>query len=80
MPPDSPARSTITEPGFMPSTASAVTSVGRLAPGYERGRDDDVEALDRVGERLLLLGPLLLGQLPRVAALHGVGGVIGRNH
>ena len=26
----------------------------RRAPGDERGRDDDVEALDRVGQRLLL--------------------------
>ena len=69
LPPASPARSTITEPGFIPSTASAVTSLRRRAPGHERGRDDHVEALDRVGQRLLLAGALLLGQLARVAAL-----------
>ena len=69
LPPASPARSTITEPGFIPSTASAVTSRGAGRPGHERGRDDDVEALDRVGQRLLLAGALLLGQLARVAAL-----------
>ena len=69
LPPASPARSTITEPGFMPSTASAVTSFGAGRPGHERGRDDHVEALDRVGQRLLLGGALLLGQLARVAAL-----------
>ena len=33
LPPASPARSTITEPGFMPSTASAVTSRGAGRPG-----------------------------------------------
>ncbi len=33
LPPASPARSTITEPGFIPSTASAVTSLGAGRPG-----------------------------------------------
>ena len=69
LPPASPAMSTITEPAFIPSTASAVTSRGRGAPGDERGRDDHVEALDRLGQRLLLGGALLVGQLARVAAL-----------
>ena len=41
----------------------------RRAPGHQRGGDDDVEALDRVGQRLLLLGLLLVGELARVAAL-----------
>ena len=36
LPPVSPARSTITEPGFMPSTASAVTSRGAGRPGRAR--------------------------------------------
>ena len=43
----------------------------RRAAGHERGGDDDVEALDRVGQRLLLLGLLLVGELARVAALAG---------
>src|ERR1700728_518386 len=33
LPPDSPAKSTITEPGFMPRTASAVTNLGAGRPG-----------------------------------------------
>jgi len=41
-------------PGFIPSTASAVTSFGAGRPGTSGRRDDDVEALDRVGQRLLL--------------------------
>ena len=41
----------------------------RRATRHERRRDDDVEALDRVGQRLLLLRALLVGQLARVAAL-----------
>ena len=69
LPPASPARSTITEPGFIPSTASAVTSRGAGRPGHERGRDDDVEAFDRLRQGLLLARALLLGQLARVAAL-----------
>ena len=71
LPPVSPARSTITLPAFMPSTASARDELRRRAAGDERRRDDDVEALDRVGQRLLLLGALLGGQLARVAALAG---------
>src|SRR5439155_983061 len=43
----------------------------RLAARHERGRDDDVELLDRVGQRLLLLRAFLVGQLARVAALAG---------
>ena len=38
---------------------------------HERRRDHDVEALDRVRQRVLLLGLLLVGQLARVAALAG---------
>ncbi len=33
LPPDSPARSTITDPGFIPRTASSVTSFGAGRPG-----------------------------------------------
>ncbi len=61
----------MTLPGFMPSTASAVTRRGAGRPGTKRGGDDHVEALDRVGQRLLLLGALVVGQLTRVAALAG---------
>src|SRR3954470_13147784 len=43
----------------------------RGAARHRRGGDDDVELLDRVGERLLLLGALLLGELAGVAALAG---------
>ena len=71
LPPVSPARSMITLPGLIPSTASAVTSLRRRAPGDQRRRDHDVEALDRVGQRLLLGSLLLVGQLARVAALAG---------
>ena len=61
LPPASPARSTITEPGFMRSTASAVTSLRRRAAGHQRGRDDDVEALPIASaSSLLLLARLLL--------------------
>ena len=42
---------------------------GRGAPGNQRRRDHDVEALDRVGERLLLAGALLVGELARIASL-----------
>ena len=36
--------STMTEPGFIGSTASAVTRSGGLRPGHLGGRDDDVHA------------------------------------
>ncbi len=69
LPPASPARSTITDPGFMPFDGLGGHEPRRRAAGHERGRDDHVEALDRVGQRLLLARALLLGQLARVAAL-----------
>ena len=43
--------------------------LGRGPTRHERGRDHHVEALDRVGERLLLAGALLVCELARVAAL-----------
>ena len=59
----------MTDPGFMPSTASAVTSVGAWRPGTSAVVMTTSKLLDRVGQRLLLLRALLLGQLARVAAL-----------
>ena len=52
--------STMTEPGFIPPTASAVTRTGGL-PARDLGRrDDDVHRRD-VAVELGLLGRLLLG-------------------
>ena len=59
----------MTLPAFIFSTLSAVTRRGAGRPGHERGRDDDVERRDLVGELLLLGLLLLVGQLARVAAL-----------
>ena len=69
LPPASPARSTIDRARLHPPHGLAGDELRRRPPGHERGRDDDVEALDRVGQRLLLARALLLGQLACVAAL-----------
>ena len=53
-PPLSPARSTTTLPGRIPSTAAAVTSIGARAAGHQGRRDHDVERGDRLVESLLL--------------------------
>ena len=69
LPPVSAARSTITEPGRIARTASAVISLGAGRPGNRRGRDHGVEVGD-ARLQLDLLRLLLLGrQLARVAAL-----------
>ena len=62
------AMSTMTEPGFICSTAAAVTRTGGLRPGHLGRGDDDVHAADRLVELGLLGGPLLGGQLAGVAA------------
>ena len=74
LPPDSPARSTITEPGCMSRTASAVISSGAGAAGDLRGGDDHVLPRRGLGERLADLLVLLVGERAGVAALGlGVG-------
>src|SRR5256884_5566189 len=65
-PPVSTARSTITEPGFMPRTASAVIRIGAL-PGNGRGSDHDVGVLHLLSEEGELAAMGFLGQLPRIA-------------
>ena len=47
LPPCSPARSTITDPGRIASTVSALTSIGARLARNERGGDDHV-GLERV--------------------------------
>ena len=68
LPPASPARSTITLPGFMRVDGLRGDELRRRAAGHERGGDDDVGARDLRGERLALGLLLLLRQLARVAA------------
>ena len=63
--------STMIEPGFIFSTAAAVTSTGGLRPGHLGRGDDDVHAADRLVELGLLGGALLGGQLAGVAARAG---------
>ena len=60
--------STMTEPGFIGATASAVTRTRRAASGDLGGRDDDVHAADIAVELVLLGRALVVGQLARVAA------------
>ena len=68
LPPASAARSTITLPGFISSTAVAGISFGAGRPGHERGRDDHVR-LAHLHRQRVALDLLLLGrQLARVAA------------
>ena len=54
LPPVSAARSTITEPARMRSTAAAGMSSGAGRPGIERRRDHDVEVGDPLLEGVLL--------------------------
>ena len=68
MPPASPARSTITEPGFISFDRLLGDQDRRPAAGHERGRDHDVDLADRLGHQLLLARLLLGRQLLRVAA------------
>ena len=69
LPPVSAARSTITDPGRIDSTADAGIKPRRRTSRYGRRRDDDVELGDPLLERRLLRPLLLLRQLARVAAL-----------
>ena len=62
------AMSTITEPGFICSTASRGHEHRRLAAGHLGGGDDHVHAADDLVELGLLGGPLLGRQLAGVAA------------
>ena len=74
LPPLSPARSTITEPGFMLRTPSAVIRIGAGAAGDLGGGDDHVLPAGVLGERLADLLVLLVGERAGVAALVlGVG-------
>ena len=68
MPPDSAARSTTTEPGFICSTIAAVTSIGACRPGHGRRRDQRVGGRDVRGQQVALPGGAVLGHLACVAA------------
>ncbi len=56
LPPCSAAMSTITLPGFMLCTISAVMQLGRGFAGDQRGGDDDVRVLGLLGVHLALRG------------------------
>ena len=71
LPPVSPARSTTTLPGFMPSHGRGGHQARRRPSRHQGGGDHHVELGDRLLERLLLLRAFLVGQLAGVAALTG---------
>ena len=74
LPPESPARSTITEPGPMFATACFGDQDRRRPPRDLRGRDDHVLLRRVLGQRLAHLLVLLVGERAGVAALVlGVG-------
>ena len=68
LPPVSAARSTTTEPGFMPSTIAAVTSSGAARPGTAAVVISDVGGGDVRREQLALALGAVLGHLAGVAA------------
>ena len=69
LPPVSAARSTITDPGRIDSTADAGISRGAGRPGTAAVVIDDVEVRDPLLQRRLLRPLLLLRQLARVSTL-----------